>query len=213
MSEDFQPHKIKLPEKGDILFKAAEDWWNNACVNYMHDDLDIYTRGFKRSADIIVQHAIDSQAGLDLIVYPAVYLYRHYIELRLKGIVRDGANFLGLDISTKKNHDLKELWECAKKIMLEVYEDEDGSNLEFLEGVIKQFYVIDNRSTVFRYPDGKAQSPSFFEIRHINLRNLQEVMAGVETILEAASMGITVYLEQKASTEAEYRKCYGDFYD
>jgi hypothetical protein len=35
-----------LPSKEDKLFDTAEDWWNNACLNYTRTGWNLYALGY-----------------------------------------------------------------------------------------------------------------------------------------------------------------------
>jgi len=52
----------------------------------------LHTIVYKRAADLLVQHIIETKITLDIntLVFPILYLYRHYIEIKLKDIIRTG---------------------------------------------------------------------------------------------------------------------------
>ncbi len=43
-----------LPSAEDKLFTTAEDWWNNACLNFSGGGWSAYAIGYKDAADILV---------------------------------------------------------------------------------------------------------------------------------------------------------------
>jgi hypothetical protein len=69
------------PKKGQTLFCSAKDGWNNACLNWGFDNLETICTGYLRGADLLVDHAIATRRNQDLLVYPIIFQYRHYIEL------------------------------------------------------------------------------------------------------------------------------------
>jgi hypothetical protein len=70
---------LPWPRKGDTLFDGADDWYHNACVNWLPDGWDAYALGYKRAADILVGYIVDTHRDRDTIVFPIVFNYRQYI--------------------------------------------------------------------------------------------------------------------------------------
>ena len=58
-----------LPSKDDKLFTTAEDWWNNACLNYSHNGWTLYALGYKNAADLLVLHVEDGRRSQNTLVY------------------------------------------------------------------------------------------------------------------------------------------------
>jgi len=79
------------PKKDDALFKGDIDIYLNADISHWNKDLSGYAKGYKAAADFIVDGAIEGYRSFDFnvsyIVFPVVFLYRQYIERRLKEIV------------------------------------------------------------------------------------------------------------------------------
>lgn len=50
--------KGKTLEPG--LLASDSDWHNNACLNYMPDHGTAYTEGYRRAADILINHIDES---------------------------------------------------------------------------------------------------------------------------------------------------------
>jgi hypothetical protein len=69
---------------------------------------------------------------------------------------------------------------------------------------IRQFGQTDPQSMSFRYPVTKDGQPTLPNLRHINIRNLREVMARISSLLDGASMGISVYLDDKRSLQEDF---------
>ncbi|EFH8745037.1 hypothetical protein GF050_17545 [Escherichia coli] len=77
--------KGKTLEPG--LLASDSDWHNNACLNYMPDHGTAYTEGYRRAADILINHIDESGRDQDFLVYPVLFLYRHHLELLIKQII------------------------------------------------------------------------------------------------------------------------------
>lgn len=138
------------------LFTSAEDFHNNACVNWCLDPLELYTTAYKEAAEKLVKEVVSSHRHQDTLVYPIVFLYRQYIELRLKEIIRSGRKFLDEPGDFPTTHRIHELWSSAKIIIKKILENEEEKpDFEFVEHVLAEFSNYDPESFSFRYPTDK----------------------------------------------------------
>lgn len=185
--------KLPWPQKGDVLFKADDDWWHNACLNWAFDQMDLYTMGYYTAAETLVEKAQATRHSLDLQIFPIVFLYRQYIELRLKELIKVGSWLYHESNGPITGHDIMQLWKRARKYIERVWPDGSKEDLECAEDYIKQFVQIDPASTAFRYPTDKKGKPSVPGIRHINIRNFSEIMKKLSSLLEGSSTGMNEY--------------------
>ena len=190
--------ELKLPNKEDQLFKSCEDWWYDACVGLHEQDWDIYATGYKMAADMIVGN-IDA-SDKNFLVFPIVFLYRQYLELRLKDIIKNGYLLLNKDkqIHYTKKHNISELWNEAINLIKESFPNQSESHLETVDNLIKEFSKVDPGSYCFRYPVDTKGEPFKYDLSHINLRNLYEVIQGIANLIDGASIGISEDLGFKA---------------
>ncbi|MBI4302567.1 MAG: hypothetical protein HY664_08170 [Chloroflexi bacterium] len=210
MTDSFRP----WPQKDDQLFKSGEDWQNNACLQPYLTDVtwDLAARGYKDAADIMIEQISNIAAGkggivtgIDVLVYPIVFLYRHYLELRLKSIIKYGNELLDIPEEFPKLHKLDKLWRRCRGILKKVQPEDSVEVIDAVEKCICEFSKIDPESMAFRYStdrDGSSTLPE--NLIHINLRNLSEVMARIANYLDDSSNAISVDLEQKRSMEADF---------
>jgi len=61
------------PKKGEQLFRSDLSDHSNACLNFMNNQFDLYAVGYKRAADLLVDHAISTHSNQDILVYPIVF--------------------------------------------------------------------------------------------------------------------------------------------
>ncbi|MDH4028383.1 MAG: hypothetical protein OEU95_06100 [Nitrospirota bacterium] len=187
----------------DPLFKSDNDYHNNACINWSHDPLELYIKGYKEAADSLVNKVIKTKTQQDTLVYPICFLYRQYIELRLKEIIRTGRELLDEGRSFPQHHKIKTLWPTAKTILNEVYKDDtDSPDLLFVEHIIMEFSSLDPESFAFRYPFDKFGVNPLEGIYHINLRHLYDCINNFSEVIESASTGMSVYLDFKRDMES-----------
>jgi hypothetical protein len=197
------------PEKGDQLFKAGEDWWLNAVIDHWNKDLHSYAEGYKQAAEILVERAIAASTGvripIDYLVFPIVFLYRQYIELRLKEIILLGNKLFDRPQGFPKIHEISKLWKSARAILEELKPKPSSEELDTVERCMDEFSRLDPESESFRYPVTKKGMKAFPQDQVvINLRQLREIMAKIASFLDAYSEGIGVLYEQKREIDDYY---------
>ncbi len=79
--------EILRPVHADELVGEDGDWIQNACLNWAADASELYIEGYYQAALRVVENLGHDQ---DFLVYPAIFLFRHYLELRLKHIIAMG---------------------------------------------------------------------------------------------------------------------------
>jgi hypothetical protein len=184
----------ELPDSKDTLFASAEDWWNNACLNYFLSDWTVYAIGYKDAADILVNHVDDHGRRQDILVYPIVFLYRQYLELALKDLIRQARRLLDDPEPYPNNHRIDQLWALCDSLLEQV---SPGDSVEYRKEIgrlIREFAQVDPLSMAFRYPEDKDGNPSLPGIRHINVRNVRDVIGKITVILDGADAQIDEYL-------------------
>ena len=206
---DFSSTEIPWPQKGDVLFDSGDDWWNNACLNYASDDWELYIGGYKKAADILAKHIDETKRNQDFLVFPLVFLYRQYLELRLKKLVIGCKMLFDEPPEFPKNHDLRRIWNECKVLIERVEPKSEIEDLEAVDEIIAQFCNVDPGSFSFRYPTNKKDEKSIpKDLKYINLRNLSEVMNRISSFFEAGEMMVSVYLDNKQ----EMDQAFGDFF-
>lgn len=75
------------PQKGDTLFASGIDWESEALIDQPWNSILVYALGYKDAADLVVAGVQSRDIAPDLAVYPACFLYRHYLELMLKALI------------------------------------------------------------------------------------------------------------------------------
>ncbi len=178
----------------------------NADLHLSSENWDTYATGYKIAGDNLVQYVIDNNLDQDFLVYPIGFLYRHYLELRLKELIFVSSALLDKDDEFRKNHNLLSLWKLARPNIESVWpEDKTKTYLDWLEERIKELSDLDPKSDAFRYPEKKKGEATLRGLLHINLKHLKEVFQGISDVLDSASTGMGEYLNSKNEMMAEYR--------
>ena len=111
----FERNTLRWPKVGDKLLSVGRDTFIADCAGERNYRL---LRGYKFAGDVLIQKALADICDRNNLVFPALFNYRHYIELALKAIIEDHGVFAGIDVGIK-NHKLPALWkkflEIAKK--------------------------------------------------------------------------------------------------
>ena len=188
----------------DQLFIEAEDWWMNACLDWYHDPTELYIVGYKEAGDSLVNSVADGSGTADSLIFPIVFLYRHYIELRLKSLLHDGRRLLDIEHKQKSEHQLSKLWPKVRDILVELWPDGSKSDLAAFDRLINQFEQVDPRSTTFRYPkDFNGNNSLQMDSPRVNLRNLKEVVGAMAIILEGSAAAISEYQGYKNDMQGD----------
>lgn len=203
--------EVRWPRKGDVLFADGDDWVNNACLNFVKGSnaVALYSVGYRTGAERLAKYVLAEHLEQDTLIYPIAFLWRHYVELRLKGLLRSARLLKDEDVDDKIDHRLLPLWQKLRPLLEEIEPDGDQETLGAVEEIVMQFDLIDTDSFAFRYPTTKRGAHSLpMELLHINIRNLTEVMQRVASFLDAVDTMLGVYLEHKAEMESYHRDIY-----
>ncbi len=185
MSEINENDSSKLHES---IFDTNPSWRYNA---FVEPDWGVYVLGYREAADSIVDQA--QEFGVDLFVYPVMFLYRHYLEISLKHILIVLRRYFEESSELPTHHRLDKLWGEVRTLM-----EKEWNTLEYMadydaiEARINEFHKIDKLSFSFRYPVTKGNVSSLKDIPNvygsgplvINLKQVKEVVHGMAMILD-----------------------------
>jgi hypothetical protein len=57
-----------------FVASSKENPWLNACLKFGAGGSQLYASGYKRAAELLVEHALQQQMDLDTLVYPILFL-------------------------------------------------------------------------------------------------------------------------------------------
>jgi hypothetical protein len=124
-------------------------------------DLFLYARSFHKAAKTLAAFQLDASPLADFDVAPAVFMYRHAVELHLKAMVLgEGGNFLATKpdaLSVHKTHSVSWLAQFVCQIITAVkweneFKCEGIENLADFKAVTEELSAVDPGSYVFRLP-------------------------------------------------------------
>jgi hypothetical protein len=169
----------------------------------------------------------ETERDQDFLVYPIVFLYRHYIELTLKEIIARTPYLIERDLSEaeKKHltgHRLDLLWSDFKPLSGDItkaggWVDLPIEDINGIDDYIRQISEIDPDSQRLRYSHLKKGEPSLPEqLTHINLRHFGELMDRLARYLWGIDLGMSALEDMKHDYESEMASYaddyYGDYY-
>ncbi len=133
-------------------------------------------------------------------VFPALFLFRHAVELFLKAIILYSRRIKEFDDPWPKKllemHSLKDLYRMAK----ESWPGSSGMISKEAEEVLLQLHEADERSISFRYPFDKDYKPFWNHTLEGNTADLWNKLKPLGEQLSGQLDGLDVWLsEQKAN--------------
>ena len=137
-------------------------------------------RSYRCAATTLIEKALDERLSWE-IVYPALFLYRHAIEITLKVMFPN----------SPKQHSLVEMIEQVDQQVRTVL---CPAEADWVRSRLEEFAEIDPRSTAFRYAGSKFNGHLRQDgERWVDFRHLQQAMEIVLNLLEVLSWGKTVH--------------------
>lgn len=205
------------PNSADRLVVHDErDWHNEADLSLRNwgDPWSLYGMAYREAADILVAQINDGSRSQDLLVYPIMFLYRQYLELTIKSLIKSAWRLLDKPEDNKlDSHDLIRYWSKCNALLEEVSPGASTKEKAYIHKLLKEFCKHDPMSYAFRYPESNldkqgARTPTLPDLNKINLRNVKDVIANMAGLFNGAEAQIDHYLQIKADIAAEYRDGY-----
>ncbi|TXH06873.1 MAG: hypothetical protein E6Q06_04620 [Candidatus Moraniibacteriota bacterium] len=174
-------------ESGDLFKWDREISDFNACVGtnggpYTYTD---YSRGYFFAARTVAEDVLQRRRNIDISIYPIFYLYRHAVELALKGMINFLSYYYNHEDARAAGHDILKLWNETKKLVKKIdLLKEDKELITFLEKVFQDISRLDESAEVFRFPESKGRELYLQDQSHINILVLYQIMLKVENVFE-----------------------------
>ena len=168
--------EFRWPTLGDKLFAKPEGpLGGGRLAPQPWERLVHMTDGYRRAADFLIKQAEEDYYLSGSLVYPIIFLYRHYLELELKYVLVTYGPYAG-QTADWENHDLEVLWPKVRAVIDRFGTEEDKEGTDAVEVCIIEMAKIDRYSFTFRYPVTKRGQPLSLEFESLDLANLRETM-------------------------------------
>lgn len=126
-----------------------------------------------------------------------MFLYRHYVELHLKSLLRDAGELLDAPELIPPRHYLVTLWQRVRELLLEIDGRPADSWYLRVDQIIDDFDSADVSSYAFRYPVTTGGEPSLPTPLRVNAENVQRIVAELHIFFSGASTQIFEYAQVK----------------
>ena len=160
------------------------------------DAWDRMADSYKEAADRLAKAAKDS---FTYAMYgpPVRFLYRHYIELRLKALLVAAGELLDAPQTIPPEHYILSLWKRVRAFLLQISPESDGAWFTRADIVISDFDSLDPTSFAFRYPVDKKGNPGRPPDLHIDPKVARQMIGELDILLSGAASQIAEYMGYK----------------
>lgn len=187
----------RWPQVGDAPFTSEGIWTEQASTDSFGAGFWPRVIGFKRAADILVEHTLERRHDRDFVVYPIVFSYRHFLELTVKELAYM-VRIARCDPNAKRpfGHTLGRPWDELRSFASEYPDVTDPDALSVVDSVISEFERVDPGSFAFRYGvSGTGEQLIPDDLKTIDLRNLMGVMNRTESYFDGYEGWLSALLD------------------
>jgi hypothetical protein len=196
------------PEPGQGFFKFERS--RPDAYTWMHRSFHEYAYMYWRSAEALMQLASDAPGLLNRHAIPAVFLFRHYVELSLKSMLVD-AGRLNDRTEAHEGHRLVALWEKLRALIASADLDESEADRESLDvagEMIRELDGADPDSMAFRYPINRAKSGSgpllSDDYEYFDMRTFHEQATRLAHFIDGCSSQLDAFVDIKREMDEYY---------
>ncbi|MCY3966800.1 MAG: hypothetical protein OXG83_17430 [Acidobacteria bacterium] len=170
-------HELPWPRLGVPLFRDGHHH------TYLQiNDPSFVASQFQAAGDALLEHCLNNQR--DWVMRPALYCYRHSVEMYLKTCI---VLYTKADLPDEdRNHDLQRLWTKVKTLLEQAGDDKDDAVLA-VDGWIEVLAAWDPKGESFRYADTKTGIRRGFQQPALNAVDLRRTMEMLSTFLEGCA--------------------------
>lgn len=154
-----------------------------------------YAHGYKEAAERVYESWL--KVSDDSLIFPLVFLYRHYVELRLKELLQAASGFLGLPKDWASNHEISALWKHLKDLLFKIWPEASEEDFENASRLLLELATEDPLSFHFRYPESKAGQKHLENLERIDVSSFVDALRRLACFLDGASMALSVYAENQ----------------
>ena len=171
MSKDY-------PQSEDKLFIEETDSMRGAWISNPASRFFRYSEGYKEAGKILYDACIENSFYCNILIYPLIFNYRQYLELRLKELLIMGNKYVETGEDFPDEHGLTKLWLIYRtKLLPQIESSIEDQILDNVERLINEFNTKDPKSMSFRYP--VTRGPNRVEsvnMQTINIENFKTSM-------------------------------------
>ncbi|WP_298327077.1 hypothetical protein [Asticcacaulis sp.] len=197
---DFQSllnSEFTWPETGDKLFVSPGQTLDEGTLTpHAWTRLVLMADGYREAADKLVDAVATESFLQSTVVYPIIFLYRHFLELELKYVLATYGRHFDQEADWN-SHKLTDLWKKVRPIIETARNGtDDGGATDAVEACVKEMSAADPMSFSFRYSVEKGGKPMVLAFETVNLVNLRNTMkkisnyfTGLDGLLDSMTKG------------------------
>jgi hypothetical protein len=159
-----------------------------------------YAEGFKIVADNAVQNLCPSRNNL--VGFPVGYLYRHSLELMIKGLILQVKAVLNEEGSYEQGHKLETAWRACRPLLEKAAPEWPRSSFDKIEECVKAFSSTDFDGEFFRYPEDRSGWTWQQPVEYLNVAKMRDAFSDASEILDSLYHQMHAVLEHRALSEA-----------
>jgi len=178
--EELFNRDFRWPRQGDRPFIQSMNWQDNAYIeSQVRGRFVMMMTGYKKAADLMVEHAGTDQFDRSALVYPIIFNYRQFIELSLKYLIATYGHTV--DVKAIWNtHDLGRLWNTFTAVLKGYGCDDVGKIDPVVADIVAEFALVDPASFSYRYPVDTKGNPISIAHEKVDLTVLADVMQAID---------------------------------
>ena len=177
------------------LFNNTKEWEYDSYIHKTMDKWLYYTEGYKISAELVESELINNKTDRDFLIYPLIFLNRHYLELKLKEIIIEGNNLINnKNVIPKGEHNILKLWNETLFTLNNIWSDFQQPP-DSIVYKIQELHLIDLKSFSFRYPIDINGNENLKFIEKINYKVFVSEFKEIKDYLENIADAIYVIKE------------------
>ena len=189
------------PVAGDSILNSDGNMHHEALLSIFSgfDSILHYAQSFKNAADIVVAGVEEGQRSADSVGLAVCFLYRHYIEMMLKGLIRLSPG----RPEYPKHHKIAALWKDCRPLLETAFPEGEKSATDAVATCIKELAKLDPRGEAFRFGLTTTGKPTLRPRTQISLTNLRDVMNRLDGWLAGSYDAMDELLQFEADVDYE----------
>ena len=191
------------PQHGDSLFASGLDWEAEAKLGESWHPLLAYAMGYKEAADTVVEAVIAKKCPPDSVGYAVCFLYRHFIELMLKGLINLGTMLEERREDYPRDHSIYALWTKCRPLLELAFPNGEKVDTDAVENCIREMATLDPSGEAFRYAEDKKGRPTLRQPVQLDLANMRDVMDRMSGFLGGSYDALDELVQLQADIDAD----------
>ena len=162
--------------------------------NFLVGNWSLFADGYKLAADLLVDQ-VEGNPSEDCLIAPILFLYRHWVELKLKELILSLKLFSVVEINRPNHHRLYALWFIVKS-NLHCLRDSNNRDFILLDARIKELDGFDPGER-FRYPVNTSSEITELP-ESLGINNLKDTMDKINNAFGLIDGGMDCEAEGRA---------------